>query len=294
MIKDKNILVVGGDLRQVTLIKLLSKNNIVFSIGIEKTNETAYSSKTIEEIKELNISFAYIILPILVILEKDIVNTPFSSSIINIYDVLKLADKNTIVLGGKITEELKTYFEKENIIYYNYLEREELLIQNAVPTAEGAIQIAMEELPKTIFNLNILILGYGRISKVISRYLKALGGKITVSARRFSDLALLDINGYKKIHTNNIKDILKEQELIINTVPSLILNKENLDCVNKNSLIIDLASLPGGVDISYANKKGIKTIRALSLPGKVAPITAGEIIYNTISNIDCERSIENG
>lgn len=159
----------------------------------------------------------------------------------------------------------------------------------AIPTAEGAVQIAMEELATTIFGLNILVIGYGRISKVLSRLLKSMGANVTVSARKFSDLAWIEANGYQPAHTNDLSGAIEKSQLIINTVPASILNEDLLSKVQKGCLLIDLASKPGGIDFSTANRLGLKTIWALSLPGKVAPITAGKIIFDTMQNIETER-----
>ena len=160
---------------------------------------------------------------------------------------------------------------------------------SALPTAEGTIQIAMEELATTIFGLNVLIIGYGRISKVLARLLKAMGANVTVSARKFSDLAWIETNGYTSVHTSSLSDALANCQLIVNTVPAVVLNENLLSRVPKGCLLIDLASKPGGIDFSTANSLGLRAIWALSLPGKVAPISAGKIIFNTIQNIETER-----
>ena len=44
------------------------------------------------------------------------------------------------------------------------------------------------------------------------------------------------------------------------------------------ALIIDLASGSGGTDFAAAEKLGLAAVHALSLPGKVAPQTAGELL----------------
>ncbi len=62
-------------------------------------------------------------------------------------------------------------------------------------------------------------------------------------------------------------------------------DEEKLKRIKSGALIIDLASYPGGVDFEKAKELGIKTIHALSLPGKVAPKSAGEIIESTILSI---------
>lgn len=78
-------------------------------------------------------------------------------------------------------------------------------------------------------------------------------------------------------------------DLVVNTVPATILTFDILKHLKRECLLIDLASKPGGVCFKTARDLGLKTIWALSLPGKVAPITSGEIIKNTIDNILCER-----
>lgn len=65
----------------------------------------------------------------------------------------------------------------------------------------------------------------------------------------------------------------------------MILNEPMLKHIDKHTLIIDLASRPGGVDFEAAKRLGLNVNWALSLPGKVAPITAGKIIYKTVCNI---------
>ena len=162
-------------------------------------------------------------------------------------------------------------------------------IANTVPTAEGAIQIAMEELATTIFGLKVLVIGYGRISKVLSRLLHSMGARVTVAARKFSDLAWIEASGYIPAHTNDLGKAIEGSQLIINTAPAAILNEELLKRVQKGCLLIDLASKPGGIDFSTANRLGLKAIWALSLPGKVAPISAGKIIFDTMQNIERER-----
>ena len=69
------------------------------------------------------------------------------------------------------------------------------------------------------------------------------------------------------------------------------MGKAELDVFNEKSIIIDLASRPGGVDFDYGKKIGKRIIWALSLPGKVAPVTAGRIIYNTVVTLLNEKGV---
>ncbi len=169
-------------------------------------------------------------------------------------------------------------------VIMDYLDREELAVLNAVPTAEGAIEIAMRNSAKTINGSSCLVAGYGRIGKVLSKLLFSMGAHVTVSARKLNDLTWIRLNGCNAIAT---EDIAKSggYDIIFNTIPSMIFDRATLAKTAKNALVIDLASAPGGVDFDEAGRMGIKAIHALSLPGKVAPVTAGEIIKNTIYNM---------
>ena len=71
----------------------------------------------------------------------------------------------------------------------------------------------------------------------------------------------------------------------------MIFDAHTLAKTASNALVIDLASMPGGVDFRAAERLGIKAIHALSLPGKVAPKTSGIIIKNAVYNIIREAKL---
>ncbi len=164
-------------------------------------------------------------------------------------------------------------------------------IPNAVPTAEGAIEIAIAETPFTIHGSKSLVLGYGKIGKILSKDLYALGAQTYVEARKYADLAMIEGHGYEPLPLDNLKDHIHEFDIIFNTIPSLILDDEILAKVKKDALIIDLASKPGGIDFDAAKSYGLKVIWALSLPGKIAPVSSGAIIKDTIMNIIKELGV---
>lgn len=290
MLKNKIIIVAGGDMRQANVAKQFAKDNTVYCIGLELSYGIHEDKRTVDQLILSGVTADYIIFPMPVSIDNNTVNCPFSNTPLLIDDVLSLANENTYIYGGKISSDIKQHLENKKLWYLDYLEKEELAVLNAVPTAEGAIQIAMEEMATTIYGTNCLVVGFGRISKVLIPRLLALGAKVTVSARKYSDLAWIEVLGCEAVHTRDLKLAMGGKQLIINTVPATVLTDTQLSQAEDNALIIDLASKPGGIDFKTANKLGLKTIWALSLPGKVAPITAGEIIYNTIKNIELERS----
>ncbi len=289
MNKENVFLVVGGDLRQVYTAKKLAEKNKVYAAGFDN-NVIDFSNVIYVNHKlELPEIMDYIILPLPASQNGVFVNAPFCRNNIPLTSLTPHLKNDGIIFGGKIDAATMKIFNKCGIKTVDYFEREELNVLNAVPTAEGAVQIAMEEMASTIYGQKVLITGFGRIAKVLVKILNGLGADITVTARKYSDLSWAEIYGCKAVHTSALEDILSEYDLIFNTVPAVILDEECLKHIKNDSLITDLASKPGGVDFDTAGKLGLKVVWALSLPGKIAPVTSGEIIACTILNILKER-----
>ena len=155
-------------------------------------------------------------------------------------------------------------------------------ILNAIATAEGAIEETMKATSKTIQGSKVLILGFGRIGKVLAKKMQALSADVTVAVRKQEDKAWLEAYSYKSTDIHQLQENLSQYDMIINTVPHLLLTTENLQYVDKECLLMDLASKPGGMDQRAIEEMKLKFIWALALPGKVAPVTSAEYIKNTI------------
>ena len=156
---------------------------------------------------------------------------------------------------------------------------------NALPTAEGAIQLAMEHLPITIHGARVLIIGFGRVGRITAQRFAALGARVTVAARKYEQLAWAQAMGFGGQKLEHLVGWLCGYDLVVNTVPALVLGRGELEDLKPDCLILDLASKPGGVDLSAAGDLGLTVVWALSLPGKVAPVTAGAAIKSTIYNM---------
>src|SRR5699024_9658024 len=138
---------------------------------------------------------------------------------------------------------------------------------NAIPTAEGTIQIAMEKMDSTIHGSHVMVLGFGRIGKTIAHMLSSLGAHVHVVARKHADIAWITSSGYNPVFFQDIEADLHKPNLIINTIPATVLDSPKLEKINKKTLIIDIASSPGGIDFEAAKNLGIETVWALGLPG---------------------------
>lgn len=158
-------------------------------------------------------------------------------------DIIKMS-KNKVIFSGSISKDIKEKLGVNKIKYYDLLELEEVAILNSIPTAEGAIQTAMEITDFTLCSSKVLVMGFGRIGKVLSKMLHGIGATVYVEARKEKDIAEIISMGYIPINLKEIDKYLGVFNVIFNTIPEVILNKEKLDIINKKCCIIDLSSSP--------------------------------------------------
>ncbi len=283
--KTNSFAVVGGDARQAHLAELLAADG--HSVRAYALHKHTFSDAVIksDDFGDLAHRVDCVVLPLPLLGEGTLLNTPLSAETYSAETLFSLLPTGQTVVAGKVSHEMFELAGRNGIRLYDYLEREEFSVSNAIPSAEGAIQLAMQELPTTLHGLHVLVLGYGRIGKLLTRYLSAFGAHVTVTARKYSDLAWIDANGCRAIHTGAIAGTLSEFDLIFNTIPAPVLTADRLRELKHDCLCIDLASKPGGIDFPAAKKLGIRAIWELSIPGKVAPVTAGLIMKQTIYNI---------
>lgn len=286
----ETVSVIGGDLRQLTIASLLKAEGYhVFLYGFDK--DIRLDALESEPDRDFVMSADIIILPVPVTFDGVTINSPYSLSPMTVEEFIYGVNPSAIVFGGQIQPNLQKALEDNSIAYRDYLKREELAIRNAVPTAEGAIEIAISETPITIHRSKSLVLGYGKIGKILSRDLCGMGAQTYVEARKYADLAMIEGHGCTPLPLGELKKHINEFDIIFNTVPALMLDDEMLSRVKRDALIIDLASKPGGVDFEAAKTYGVRVIWALSLPGKTAPSTSGAIIKDTIMNIINELGV---
>lgn len=232
-----------------------------------------------------------IILPLPVSRDGETLNAPNESAAILLSEIVHAADEGDIFFGGMIPPEFAAKLRAAGAVTFDYNEYPQFAELNAVPTAEGALALAVENTDYSLFGAKCLVSGYGRIGKILSRYLKSLGAEVTVSARKQSDFDIADKNGTDHIHSGEIARHITDFPLIFNTVPHRIFGNDAIKAAEKGTLYIELASAPYGVDFAEAGKAGIRVINAPSLPAKVAPVTAAKNIKDTIFHIMQEEFI---
>lgn len=285
MNQQRTFWVLGGDMRQAHLAQLLAADgHRVFTYALEHGAHAAPDAVSVRSLRALS-EAGCVILPLPVCAEDGSLSSPLSDDTHPLCDILDHLSPEQVICGGRLDGGTRDLFVRRGLIIHDYFAREELVVANAVPTAEGAVQIAMEELPVTIHGLQVLIIGCGRVGKITAHRFSALGAHVTVAARRYEQLAWASALGFSTLLTQQLKDDPDRYGLIVNTVPATILDRDTLSGIRDDCLIIDLASKPGGVDMDTAAQLGRRVIWALSLPGKVAPVTAGSYIRDTVYNI---------
>lgn len=280
-------LVLGGDLRSIKLAEMLAEDeNKVYSYGQEKSEEIV-ENNYIEKCRNLNLAIEkseFIVAPVPFTSDGVNINCSFSEEKIPIEELLKNNKTKTFFAGSINNENLKKLKEKY-LDVIDIMKREELAVLNTISTAEGTIEIIIANTNKIIHGSKVLILGFGRIGKVLARKLAGLSAKVTCAARKDEDLAWIRAYGHMETNINTIGENLSDFDVIINTVPHLVLTEERIKYVRDDCLLVDLASNPGGIDKKAAKNKNLKLIWALALPGKVAPVTTAEFIKDTVYNI---------
>ena len=276
--------VIGGDLRCAYLAGLLAADGYkVIASGFDGADLPPCVTGCTNPSQAAALA-EFIILPMPVTADGNLLNAPFSRSRITLDEVLAAMKPSQKLVGGAVSDEVRQEVAARGLRIVDYLHRDELAVYNAVPTAEGAIQLAMEELPITIHGARCLVTGYGRIAQALARRLGGLDADVTVAARKFADIARAESQGHTGVEIAHLDDA-GDFDVIFNTVPALIFDRSRLEKLEKTTLLIDLASRPGGVDFNVAAELQIKTIWALSLPGRVAPKSSGLFIKDTLLNM---------
>lgn len=269
--------VIGGDSREKYLAYRLEQK------GIEILHP-----EQVERLKDKKVEI--LLLPTPVSTDRFTVKATEGQRKISLKEVVEVAEAGQFVFGGMFPKDLKEALEKKGAEVYDFMEMEDIAIQNAVATAEGAIAEAIFMSNEVLHGQEVLVLGYGRCGEVLADKLKGLNAKVTVMARRE------EVRSRAWTFGNSVLDIkdcghLEKYHYIFNTIPAPCVTREWIDCLNRYCCVIDIASKPGGTDFDYCSQKGIRAKLCPSLPGKYAPKTSGELLAKKVEAILKENAV---
>lgn len=172
--------------------------------------------------------------------------------------------------------------------YVNLWEDEELLTENAYLTAEGAVASAMSRTAYGLQGEKCLVVGYGRIGRALADILTGIGAHTAVYSHSAQKYAQIRTAGAEVC--TDLSEALKGRRFIFSTPPAQLIGPELLDVIDRDALIIDLASPPYGVDMDAALERGLHAIREPGLPGRYCPVSAARAILNAVLRWEADNN----
>jgi dipicolinate synthase subunit A len=290
MLTGIQIAIIGGDARQLEVIQKCSELDAsVILIGYDNLQNqyTGVVKKSFQP--DVLDKVDAVLLPTVGTDDQGKIDSIFSSEELILTDEhLERMPKQTKIYTGMAKPFLRDLCSRHQIALVELLERDDVAIYNSIPTAEGALMMAIQNTDITIHGSNCMVLGLGRTGLTMARTLKGIGARVQVGVRRPEHFARALEMGFEPFGLHQLSDQVREVDLLFNTIPTMIVTAKVIANIPPRAVIIDLASKPGGTDFRFAEKRGIKALLAPGLPGIVAPKTAGRIIASTLSQLILE------
>ncbi len=287
MLTGLQIAVIGGDARQLEVVRKLTELDArLWLVGFEQL-EHSFTGAVKEKLEDVDFSeIDTVILPVAGTNLEGKVDTIFSNEEVTITEeVVSKTPPHCTFYSGISNGYLTGIMKNTNRRLVQLFERDDVAIYNSIPTVEGTIMMAIQHTDFTIHGSNVAVLGLGRVGMTTARSFQALGAKVRVGVRKTEDIARITEMAMTPFHINDLTKMMRDVDICINTIPYPIITASVLANMPVHTLVIDLASKPGGTDFRYAEKRGIKALLAPSLPGIVAPKTAGKILGNALSEL---------
>lgn len=284
MLTGVHIIVAGGDARQLEVIRRLTELDATVTLmGFERL-DTPFSGVTKGEwTPDALRSADALLLPVAGTEEDGAISAIFTDQELKLTDDFAAAlPKTCKVYTGLARNHLRKLGEKHRLTVVELFERDDVAIYNSIPTAEGALMMAIQHTDITIHGSKCMVLGLGRTGMTMARVLQGLGASVMAGVRREDAFARAYEMGFEPFYIADLARLAGNIDLIFNTIPNMIVTAQVISKLPLRAVIIDLASKPGGTDFRFAEKRGIKALLAPGLPGIVAPKTAGRIIANSL------------
>jgi len=294
-LKGVRVAVLGGDAREIVLVSTLSRLGAhVQVVGLPVKHDPPHVCLC-RSLEEGLTGVQAVILPVPGILENGNIYSVYEEKPLLLTEALlvKLPPQAPI-FAGYARPRLKEIVQRSNVRLITVLDLDEVAILNSIPSAEGAIQMAMDNTDITIHGSQSFVLGFGRTGASIARLLYGMNAKVTVVSNNAAHRARVYEMGMNAISFEEFTAAVSQAEIIFNTVPQVVLNNCILSKAREDAVIIDVASPPGGTDFEAAERLGIKALLAPGLPGKVAPKTAGQILSRVIPRLLVQELAQKG
>ncbi|MFC4775340.1 dipicolinate synthase subunit DpsA [Paenibacillus sp. GCM10023252] len=296
MLTGVQILLLGGDARQLEVIRKLTElDATVTVVGFEGLHSPLDGAIKAELEPTLFDAIDALLLPAVGTDDTGLIPAVFSDRELKLTEEhIKRLPKHCKVYAGMAKPYLRQLCNNEQIELIELFDRDDVAIYNSIPTAEGALMMAIQNTDITIHGSASMVLGFGRTGFTLARTLQGLGANVLVGVRRTEHFARALEMGFKPFYIKDLVSFARNIDLLFNTIPTMIVTAQIIANLPSRAVIIDLASKPGGTDFRFAEKRGIKAMLAPGLPGVVAPKTAGRIIAECLCQLILDDSTERG
>ncbi|MCR2805066.1 dipicolinate synthase subunit DpsA [Paenibacillus soyae] len=296
MLTGVQVLLLGGDARQLEVIRKLSELDASVTVcgfdGLHSSLDGAIHAEFDESLFE---GVDALLLPAVGTDDQGLIHAVFSDREMKLTrDHIAKLPQHCTVYTGMAKPYLRQLCEERGIALVELFDRDDVAIYNSIPTAEGALMMAIQHTDITIHGSVSMVLGFGRTGFTMARALQGLGAKVKVGVRRSEHFARASEMGFEPFYMGSLLQNVGNIDLLFNTIPTMIVTAQIIANLPSRAVIIDLASKPGGTDFRFAEKRGIKAMLAPGLPGIVAPKTAGRIIADCLSQLIMEDTIKRG
>lgn len=290
MLTGIHIAIIGGDARMLEVIQKFSELDATVALVGYDNLQNPYSGVTKKPLQpEVFESIDAVLLPTVGTDDQGKVESIFSSEELWLTeDIVERMPEHAKIYTGMAKPYLRNLCAKHNLSLVELLERDDVAIYNSIPTAEGALMMAIQNTDITIHGSTCMVLGIGRTGMTMARTLKGIGARVKVGVRRPEHIARAFEMGFEPFDLKDLTAQASDVDLLFNTIPTMVVTARVIANLPHRAVIIDLASKPGGTDFRFAEKRGIKALLAPGLPGIVAPKTAGRIIAQTLSQLILE------
>ncbi|MNI43396.1 Dipicolinate synthase subunit A [compost metagenome] len=287
MLTGISVAFMGGDARQLEVIqKFTELDATVTLIGFDNLQRQFNGVLNAKLTPDLLRTMDALILPAVGTDEAGQVDSIFSTEEMILTDEhISSLPSHAKVYTGMAKSYLKKLCAQHSIQVVELFDRDDVAIYNSIPTAEGALMMAIQNTDITIHGSMSMVLGFGRTGFTMAKTLQGLGAQVKVGVRKPEHYARVWEMGFHPFYTRDLYEEVGNIDLLFNTIPTMIVTAQVITNIPHRAVIIDLASKPGGVDFRFAEKRGVKAMLAPGLPGIVAPKTAGRIMANTLSQL---------
>lgn len=265
-----SILMVGGDRRQLELYAMLKERG--HSVARQGFDQLDIKNDVVTSPPD------YVFLPVPYRMPDGQIKAPFAIKPLYLEDIYSRYPHSAYVLGGCDSESETILNDKVRCL--DLLADEAFLVRNALLTAQGAVCAFEKESDTALCDLCCVVIGFGRIGKLLCRLLAAHGAQVIATARKPGDIEFIKAEGYKAANTRHVADVLKVADVVWNTVPVHVLDEQAMDALRSGTPVIELASSPYGMDMETAKKKGVCVRMEQGLPGRCFPVSAARAILH--------------